>query len=53
MTLDEWIDNNALKLRTNIECHLKILTDLKDNDRDNLLRMIMISVRQFIQNKEK
>ena len=47
MTLDEWVEKNAEDLRVDIEAHMYC------GSHDNLIRLIMISVRQWYELKSK
>lgn len=53
-TLDEWVEENAEDLRSDIGCHIDNMlpaTELELDDRDSLIRLIMISTRQWAQGK--
>lgn len=45
LTLDEWVDKNAKQLKKDVEIHLKYGEDH--------VRLIMISIRQWFEEKEK
>lgn len=47
-TLDEWVEDNVLDLSLEIDTHMSMV-DLSKEDSVFLKRMIMISVRSFIQ----
>ena len=48
LTTDEWVAENALGLAAEIACHLKVMAfELDDEDRTSLLRLVMISIRQW------
>lgn len=49
-TLDEWVENNAEDLSENIATHLDVW---EVNDPEALLRMIMISVRNWHEDQSK
>jgi hypothetical protein len=53
LTTDEWVAVNALGLAAEVACHIKNLTDLNEEDRAVLLRMIMISIRNWKEDKNE
>lgn len=48
-TLDEWVDkySAATLLKENLRANLDAMTDLSDEQKDALMRLNMIMVRQF------
>lgn len=47
MTLDEWVEENAPDLQEDIQTHLDALTESTTDEKETIVRMIMISVRQW------
>lgn len=47
MTTNEWVEQNAEDLRSDIATHIEVMTGLAGEENDRLVRLIMISVRQW------
>lgn len=48
VTTQDWVDANAKELEAQIKCHLKNATDASPRDRDTATRLIMISIRNWM-----
>jgi hypothetical protein len=50
-TLDEWVEKNAADLKSEIDCHVKVMTEgdqwFSEEDHAALVRLIFISIRQW------
>lgn len=47
-TTEEWTAEEALELAAEIACHIKVMaSEISDQDKASLLRLIMISLRQW------
>ena len=53
MTLDEWIEKNALGLYFNLGTHIKESIEIEHEELEDMLRLLFISIRQWDERYDK
>lgn len=52
MTLDEWVDKNASLFRRDFELHMKHVTSMPDDEKEDLMRMTLITLREWARERD-
>lgn len=51
-TIDEWVEDNAPRLKTNLEANIKVFCEeMSQEEKETLLRLHLIMVRDWAQDK--